>query len=118
MSSSVSVSTLDVASSRISTARVERERARERQQLLLPDRQRGAALDDRRLEAAERVDEPVGVHRRQHTPHLGVADVAALPSRTLPAIVPENRCTSCSTSPKRRAEPIERQLADVDAVHA
>ena len=48
ISSSVSVSTLDVASSRTRIARVERERAGERQQLLLADRQRGAALGDRR----------------------------------------------------------------------
>ena len=42
--------------------------------------------------------------------------IAALPSRMLSAIVPENRCTSCSTrlnSPRRSAEV---ELADVDAV--
>ncbi len=42
MSSSVSVSTLDVASSRIRTRGIEGERAGERQQLLLSDRQGGA----------------------------------------------------------------------------
>ena len=47
ISSSVSVSTLDVASSRTRIARVEGQRAGERQQLLLADRQRRAALGDR-----------------------------------------------------------------------
>ena len=47
MSSSVSVSTLDVASSSIRIARIERQRPRERQQLLLADRQRRAALGHR-----------------------------------------------------------------------
>ena len=48
---------------------------------------------------------------------LVVADPARCPRRMLAAIVPENRCTSCSTSPNDAPQLVERPLADVDAVH-
>ena len=51
ISPSVAVSMLDVASSSSRTRRIERQRARERQQLLLADRQRRAALGDRRVDS-------------------------------------------------------------------
>ena len=118
ISSSVSVSTLDVASSRIEDPRVERERPREGQQLLLPDREGRAALAHRAVQALRQaIDEPVGVHGLRGAPDRP-RPRGAVPSRMLPAIVPENSWTSCSTRLKRRRSSLERHLADVDAVDA
>ena len=62
-----------------------------------------------------RVDEPVRVHglgrRRTRS-----SSMSALPRRMLPAIVPENRWTSCSTRLNSRRRSAEVHLADVDAV--
>ncbi|MNC87625.1 hypothetical protein D3C83_33610 [compost metagenome] len=57
-------------------ARVERERPRERQQLLLADRQCRAALGDDGLEPVRQpVDEPIRVHGGEGAPDLCVADL-------------------------------------------
>jgi len=78
-------------------ARIEGERPSERQQLLLPDRQRGAALGDVRLIAARQsLDERIRVNGGGGALDIGV-DKSWRPSRMLSATVPENRCTSCST---------------------
>ena len=98
-------------------ARVERQRARERQQLLLADRERRAALGDRRVVAVRQaLDERVGVDGRRGAPDLRSSVMPASPSRMLSAIVPENRWTSCSTRLKSPRSSCEIQLADVDAV--
>ena len=117
ISSSVSVSTLDVASSRTRIARIERQRARERQQLLLADRQRRAALGDRaaRSRPAARSMKRSAWTAARRRPHLLVGD-RRVPSRMFAAIVPENRCTSCSTRLNSRRSSCEVHLADVDAV--
>ena len=98
-------------------AGIERQRARERQQLLLPDRQRRAALGHRRRRARAaggRRTSPHAPPRARVAPSSSV--IASWPSRTLPAIVPENRCTSCSTRPNCARRSREVQLADVHAV--
>ena len=57
--------------------RVERQRPREREQLLLPDRQRGAPLGHRAREPARQpVDEAVGVHGLDGAPDVLVGDAA------------------------------------------
>ena len=80
-------------------ARVVRQRARERQQLLLSDRQRGAALGHLGVVAArQRLDEAVRVHRpggRRARARLRDGWSRAGCWRRC---VPLNRCTSCSTS--------------------
>ena len=74
ISSSVSVSTLDVASSSTRIRGIEGERPGERQQLLLPDRQRRAALGDGAVVAERQpLDEAVGVHGRGGAPDRLVA---------------------------------------------
>ena len=106
-------------------ARIERQRARERQQLLLADRQRRAALGDRRRVAARQpLDERVGVHRAPPRARTCSSSIAGLPSRMLSAIVPENRCTSCSTrlnSPRRSPRSSSRMstpsMRDPAALH-
>ena len=55
--------------------RVERERTGKRQQLLLPDRQRGAALGHRRVQALRQpIDKCVGVDGRDGAPHAVIVD--------------------------------------------
>ncbi len=96
--------------------RVERQRPREREELLLPDRQRRAALGDRAL-VSERhpFDEAVGVHRRRRTPDIVIAD-----RRVAKANVVGNRSGEQVDVLQHQAEQpaqlVERQLADVDAV--
>ena len=61
-------------------ARVERQRAGERQQLLLADRQRRAALGDRAREPVRQaVDEAAGVHRVGRAAHRLVVERRAQP---------------------------------------
>jgi hypothetical protein len=73
-------------------ARIEGERAREREQLFLADRQRRAALGHRaRVAVRQPLDERLGVHGPRRLAHAFVVN-RELPSRMLSAIVPENRC--------------------------
>ena len=56
-------------------ARVEGERSRKRQQLLLAHRQRRAALGDRTgISVCHPGDEPIGMDRRRRPPHALVVD--------------------------------------------
>ena len=92
-------------------SRIERQRAGKRQQLLLSDRQRCAALTEAvRVAAGQVPDEPIGVDsaRRLST---AVSEIAALPSRIFAATVPEKRWTSWSTRLKRpRSSPRSMSL--------
>ena len=98
-------------------ARVERERARERQQLLLPDRERRAALGDRaRVAVRQPVDERVGVDGARRRAHALVVD-----RRVARADVVGDRAGEQMHVLQHEAEEpaqiVERQIADVDAVH-
>ena len=113
---SVSVSTLDVASSRTRILRVERERPGERQELFLSDRQRRAAFRDGAV-VAERhpVDEAIGVDGRRRPPDGlvrdgGVAEPDVLGDRA------GKQIHVLQHEAEQPAQLVERHLADVDAV--
>ena len=97
-------------------ARIEGQRARERQQLLLPDRQRRAALGDRaRVAVRQPLDERLGVHRARRAAHALVVD-----RRVAEADVVGDRAREQVHVLQHQAEQPahvgEIELADVDAV--
>ena len=115
-SHSVSVSTLEVASSSTRMRRVVGERAREGEELALAGREVAAALADALVEAAgQRADEAAAFTRRAASSTVARRDRRGRPSAMLLATSPLKRKTSWSTTPISAAERAQVPLADVDA---
>ena len=89
-----------------------------------PTASRPRSATGARVAARQPLDERVGVHRARRARAPARRRSPALPSRMLSAIVPENRCTSCSTrlnSPRRSARSSSRMstpsMRDPAALH-
>ena len=97
-------------------ARIERQRPRERQQLLLPHRQRRAALGDRaRIAVRQPLDERLGMDGARRTPHALVVDRRVAE----PDVVGDGAGEQVHVlqhQAEQAAHVVEIELADVDAV--
>ncbi len=97
--------------------RIECQRPGERQQLLLPDRERGAPLRDGRIVAArQRRDEAVRVHRPGGLAHPGVGDVVVAEADVAGDRARE-QMNVLQHEPEQPAQPGRTHVAHIGAVH-
>ena len=96
---------------------IEGERPREREQLLLPHRQRCPTLAERRIQpCGQPIDEPVGSHGRGCAPDVGVPE-PRLTEADVRRDAAREEVDVLQHEAEERPHVLERELADVGPVH-